>query len=79
MSAVINHLFCRMDELSFYPQKKTHLTNQLFLKFDLVVFNYESCKLSFIWGKMRTAAQAMTPQIALRDCFKEVRGKGQYI
>ena len=38
MSAVINHLFCHIDELSFYPQKKTHLTNQKFLKFDLGFF-----------------------------------------
>ena len=31
----------------------------------------ESCELSFIWGKMRTAVQQTTPQIALRDCSKE--------
>ena len=28
----------------------------------------ESCDLSFIWGKIRTAAQEAAPQIALRDC-----------
>ena len=39
----------------------------------------ESCKLSFIWGKMRTAAQKAAPQIALRDCSKEVVGEGRYI
>ena len=39
----------------------------------------ESCELSFIWGKMRTAAQEAAPQIALRDCSKEVVGEGQYI
>ena len=39
----------------------------------------ESCKVSFIWGKMRTAAQETTPQIALRNCSKEVGGKGQYV
>ena len=39
----------------------------------------ESCKLSFIWSKMRTAAQEVTLQIALRDCSKEAVGEGQYI
>ena len=29
-----------------------------------------SCELSFIWGKMRTAAQEAASQIALRDCSK---------
>ena len=29
---------------------------------------YKICKLSFIWGKMRTAAQVTSPQIALRNC-----------
>ena len=28
---------------------------------------------------MRTAAQETGPQIALRDCAKEVVGEGQYI
>ena len=31
---------------------------------------------SFIWGKNRTAAQERAPQIALRNCSKEVGGKG---
>ena len=31
-----------------------------------------SCKLSFIRGKMMTAAQETAPHIALRDCSKEV-------
>ena len=39
----------------------------------------ESCELSFIWGKMRTAAQEAASQIALRDCFKVAVGKRQYI
>ena len=40
---------------------------------------YESCELSFIWGKMRTVAHEAAPQIALRGCSKEVVGGGQYI
>ena len=35
----------------------------------------ESCKLSFIWGKMRTAAQETAVQRPLRGCSKEVVGK----
>ena len=35
----------------------------------------ESCKLSFIWGKMRTVARETAFQIALRNCSKEVGGK----
>ena len=27
----------------------------------------ENCKLSFIWGKMRTAAQEAAPERVLRD------------
>ena len=34
----------------------------------------ESRELSFIWGKMKTTAQETAPQIALRDCSKEVVG-----
>ena len=36
---------------------------------------HESCALSFIWGKMRTAAQETAFQIAPRNCSKEVGGK----
>ena len=39
---------------------------------------YESCELSFIWGKTRTIAQEIASQIALRNCSKKVR-EGQYI
>ena len=39
----------------------------------------ESGKLSFIWGKMRTAAWKTTPMIALRNFSKETEEKGQYI
>ena len=35
----------------------------------------KSCQLSFIWGKMRTAAWEIHPQTALRNCSKEVGGK----
>ena len=37
--------------------------------------HHESRELSFIWGKMRTAAKETAPQIALRNCSKEARGK----
>ena len=40
---------------------------------------HESCNLSFIWSKMRTAAREIALQIALRDCSKEGVGAGQYI
>ena len=39
----------------------------------------ESCELSFIWGKMRTAALEAASQIALRDCSKAAVGESQYI
>ena len=39
----------------------------------------ESCELSFIWGKMRTAAWEAASQIALRDCSRVAVGEGQYI
>ena len=34
----------------------------------------ESCELSFIWGKMRTAVQETAPLIALSNCAKEAGG-----
>ena len=37
----------------------------------------ESCELSFIWGKMRIAAQEIALQLVLRDCSKEAVGEGQ--
>ena len=39
----------------------------------------ESCKLSFIWSKMRTAAQEAASQIALRACSKVAVGESQYV
>ena len=38
----------------------------------------ESCELSFIWGKMRTATWEAASQIALRDCSKAAVGESQY-
>ena len=37
----------------------------------------ESCELNYIWGKMRTIARKIAFQIALRNCSKDVVGKGQ--
>ena len=60
--------------------KKTHTHKKKTHKVRVV-----SC---FIWGKMRTAVQQTTPQIALRNCSKEtgpggedvwILMKGQYI
>ena len=39
----------------------------------------ESCKLSSIWGKVRTAAWETAPQRAWRSCSKEAGGKASYI
>ena len=38
---------------------------------------HESCELSFIWGKMKIAAQETVPQIALKNCTKEVGDWGE--
>ena len=35
----------------------------------------ESCELSFIWGKMRTAAWETAPQTALRNRAEEAVGE----
>ena len=32
----------------------------------------DSCELGFIWGKVKTAAQGISPQIALRNYSEEV-------
>ena len=37
----------------------------------------ESCELSFIWGKMRTAAREATSQITLRDCSEGMNKESQ--
>ena len=37
------------------------------------------CNLSFIWGKVRTAAQNTAPQIALRNCSKEAGWIGHHV
>jgi len=39
----------------------------------------ESCELSFIWGKRRSAARKAASQIALRDCSKAAVGESQYM
>ena len=39
----------------------------------------ESCELSFIWGKMRTAVQEAASHVALRDCSKAAVEEIQYI
>ena len=39
----------------------------------------ESCELSFIWGKRRTAGQEAASQIALKDCSKTAVDESQYI
>ena len=39
----------------------------------------ETCELSFIWGEMRTAAQEIAFQIALRNCSKEAGGRSVYM
>ena len=40
---------------------------------------FERCQLSFIWGKMRTAAQETASQRTLRNCSKQTVGEGQYV
>ena len=55
------------------------LLNILFSEFTKKDVQLESCKLSFIWGKMRTATQEAASQIALRECSKAAVGEGQYI
>ena len=41
--------------------------------------NLRGIELSFIWGKMRPAAQEAALQLVLRDCSKEVVGEGQHV
>ena len=40
---------------------------------------YESCELSFIWGKMGTVTQEIAPKIALRNCNMRERGRAQLL
>ena len=61
----------------YYPQL---LDKETGIKDPLSTFEKarcEGCKLSFIWGKMRTATWERTLQIALRNCLKEAGGIGQ--
>ena len=39
----------------------------------------ENCKLSLIWGQMRTAAWEVASEIALRDCSKATVRESKYI
>ena len=39
----------------------------------------EGCELSFIWGKMRTAAPEAASRRALKDCSLAAVREGQYI
>ena len=64
---------CSKMMVTRYPEIKSQMSP--WTKKDVQL---ESCKLSFIWGKMRTAAREAAPQIALRDCSKEVVGESQY-
>ena len=40
---------------------------------------FERCQLSFIWGKMWTAAQETASQRTLRNCSKGPVGEGQFV
>ena len=39
------------------------------------MYNVKVARLSLIWDKVRTIAWETAPQIALRNCSKEVTGK----
>ena len=40
---------------------------------------YESCKFSHIWDLLKTIAWEIASQRVLRNCFKQRRGRGQYV
>ena len=61
---------------SMIKTKRSKSTHFLTKKKDVQL---ESCELSFIWGKMRTAAWEAASQIALRGCSKAAVGESQYI
>ena len=65
----------RNPEPSFLLGDPGLLINLLLTKKDVQL---ENCELSFIWGKMRTAAWETAPQRAERLLQRD-RGKGQYI
>ena len=39
----------------------------------------DSCKLSFIWCKMRAAAWEISPRIVLKNCSEKIGGRSVYI
>lgn len=53
--------------------------NQKYISFSVTFLltetQCESCKSSFLWGKMKSAVRETTPQRALRDCVKSQAGK----
>ena len=53
------------EQLTQYITKKMH--------------NVRIVSLSFIGDKVKTTAQEIAPQIALKNCCKEAVGEGQYI
>ena len=61
-----NRLICRLLILKILSTKKKDV-------------QLESCDLSFIWCKMRTAAREAASQIALRDCSKAAMRESHYI
>ena len=86
----IEHIF--FQKLSASPEKQSSPRRISYLSryedVDLKEKNAvcESWKLSFIWGKLETAALESAPQIALRNCSKEVEDsmyvilvKGEYM
>ena len=65
---------CSKMMVTRYPEIKSQMS--LWTKKDVQL---ESCKLSFIWGKMRTAAWEAASQMALRDYSQVAVGERQYI
>ena len=64
--------------LTFYSVFSTAFLLALFYLFIVLTKKdvlLENCELSFIWGKIRTAAREAASQIALRDCSKQAVGK----
>ena len=74
LSVVLSCIYLMTDDTKFF----TSLLQSGFcwLKKDV---HLESCELSFIWGKMRTAAWEAASQIALKDCSKAAVGESRYI
>ena len=70
-------IYCYILCLYLYTFTHTHPhTHTCWLKKNA---QSESCKLSFIWGNVGAAAQETAPQIALRNCSKEMGGRTAYV